>query len=944
MRYIYFFVWIMSALSCSTNRPKNLIDLSGEWAFRTDPEDKGIAAEWYSVSLPESIRLPGSMAENGKGEDIGVNTPWTGYIVDSAWFFNSEMEKFRQPGNIKVPFWLQPDKYYKGMAWYQKQVKIPASWKARNIQLFLERCHWETRVWVDGHEAGMQNALGTPHIYDLSSWLTPGRHTLTVCVDNRVKEVDVGMNSHSISDHTQGNWNGITGRIELQSRPPVFIGNTELYPDLSGKQVRVRLEVLNTTPSDGMIHITLSGQAVNRDEKDFGNLTLDHPVVKGSNIVDISFPMGDNFRLWDEFEPNLYRMKIGIKDAEGNTDAREVEFGMRELGVRGTQFTINDRLLFLRGTLECAIFPETGYPPADTAAWMRIYRIARAHGLNHLRFHSWCPPEAAFTAADHAGFYLHVECSSWANQGSAIGDGNPIDQYLYDESERMIAAYGNHPSFCILLYGNEPAGVNQEKWLTDFVSYWKKKDPRRLYSSGAGWPDIAVTDFNSTAYPRIQGWGEGLNSIINAQPPRSNYDWSERIAGTQKPTVSHEIGQWCVYPDFKEVNQYTGVLKARNFEIFQEILRENHMEHLADSFLLASGKLQTLCYKADIEAALRTPGFAGFQLLDLHDFPGQGTALVGVLNPFWNSKGYVTPQEYSRFCGPTVPLVRLPKMVYRSDETLTASAEIAHFGPAELNRVKPVWKITDGKGQVRFMGELETTTIPVGNGIQLGAIQQPLGSVINPEKLTLSLEVSGFENQWDIWVYPPQLPEKAADILITRNIDDHALEVLRKGGKVLLTPVKGSIKPEKGGDIAVGFSSIFWNTAWTGKQAPHTLGILCNPGHPALAFFPTEFHSNWQWWDAMTHSDALILSDLPKELQPIVRIIDDWFTNRPLAMIFEANTGEGKIMVCGVDLLTDLDKRPGAQQLLYSLQRYMAGPTFNPVTKVDIAALQSFYK
>ena len=93
---------------------------------------------------------------------------------------------------------------------------------------------------------------------------------------------------------------------------------------------------------------------------------------------------------------------------------------------------------------------------------------------------------------------------------------------------------------------------------------------------------------------------------------------------------------------------------------------------MADSFLLASGKLQALCYKADIEAALRTKNFAGFQLLDLHDFPGQGSAIVGVLNPFWESKGYVTPQEYSEFCNSVVPLARMSKFVFNSGDTLKA--------------------------------------------------------------------------------------------------------------------------------------------------------------------------------------------------------------------------------------------------------------------------------
>ena len=939
---MYLLLMVMS-ISCSTDNQKNTIDLSGEWSFRMDPESKGIAEKWFASTMPEKINLPGSMTENGKGDEISVNTSWTGGIVDSSWFQSPEMEKYRLSGNVKVPFWLQPGKYYAGMAWYQKKVKIPASWKEKNIQLFLERCHWETRVWVDDQEAGMQNSLGTPHVYDLSAWLTPGAHTLTLCVDNRVKDVDVGMNSHSISDHTQSNWNGITGRLELQSRSLIYISNASLFPDVKNKQVNIKLDLQNTNGSDGPVKIAVTGESLNTGGKNIGGLMFDQMVTAGSNEIVIECPMGEDPVLWDEFEPNLYRMKIEISGPDGHTDAREIVFGMRELGTRGTQFTINGRLLFLRGTLECAIFPKTGYPPTDTAAWMRIFRIARAHGLNHLRFHSWCPPEAAFAAADHAGFYLHVECSSWANQGSAIGDGKPVDQYIYNEAERMVKEYGNHPSFCILLYGNEPAGENQNEWLTGFVSHWKNKDPRRLYSSGAGWPDLPVTDFNSTPYPRIQGWGEGLNSIINAQTPKTDFDWTERLAGSVKPTVSHEIGQWCVYPDFKEIEKYTGVLKARNFEIFQESLRGHHMEHLADSFLLASGKLQTLCYKADIEAALRTPGFAGFQLLDLHDFPGQGTALVGVLNPFWDSKGYITPQEYSRFCGPTIPLVRLPKMIYRSDETLKAMAEIAHFGSATLTEAEPSWKITDVKGQIRFKGELTATEIPIGNGKQLGEIVQPLNSIKDPEKLTLTLHVSGFENSWDIWVYPVQLPETDASILVTGKLDARALEVLNRGGKVLLTPIKGSVKPEKGGDIAVGFSSIFWNTAWTGKQAPHTLGIMCNPSHPALAVFPTEYHSNWQWWDAMSHSNAIVLSDLPDELQPIVRIIDDWFTNRPLALIFEASTGKGKIMVCGVDLLSNREKRPEARQLLYSLKKYMEGDRFNPSTTVDIEKIRAIF-
>jgi hypothetical protein len=932
------------AISCQNPVNKNTINLAGDWNFKVDPQSRGITEKWYNSELSEKIHLPGSMAENGKGDDITVITKWTGEIVDSSWFKNPAMEKYRQPGNVKVPFWLQPEKYYTGMAWYQRKIKIPGSWKDKNIQLFLERCHWETHVWVDEQDAGTNNSLGTPHKFDLTKWLTPGTHILTICVDNRIKDIDVGKNSHSISDHTQSNWNGMVGRLELEARDAVFISQISVYPELKSNQAIVKITIQNTSKSQVPIKISVIGNSADNESDKIGGMMFDQIIQPGSNVIETICLMGDHPKLWDEFEPNLYRMKVEMSDGDGFKQNREVTFGMREFKSSGTQFTINGRPVFLRGTLECAIFPKTGYPPTDTASWMRIFRIARAHGLNHMRFHSWCPPEAAFIAADHTGFYLHIECSSWANSGASIGDGKPLDKFLYDESERMIQAYGNHPSFCMMLYGNEPAGANQEKWLTEFVTYWKNKDPRRLYSSGAGWPRLAVTDFNSIPNPRIQGWGEGLKSIINAKPPRTDFDWTDRITDHSKPTVSHEIGQWCVYPDFREIKQYTGVLKARNFEIFQESLQQHHMQQYADSFLLASGKLQALCYKADIEAALRTNGFGGFQLLDLHDFPGQGTALVGVLNPFWNEKGYISPAEYSEFCNSSVPLIRLSKMIFNSNETLKATAEIAHFGPLELTGVKPAWKITNDKGQVVFSGTLPEINIPTGHLIKLGDISQPLGKIKDPEMLTFTLEVGKFHNHWDIWVYPAKLPDLLEDILVTQKLDSRAMEVLKNGGKVLLTPARGSLKAEKGGNIAVGFSSIFWNTAWTSGQAPHTLGILCNPKHPALASFPTEFHSNWQWWDAMSHSNAIILSDFPAELKPIVRIIDDWFTNRPLAMIFEANTGKGRIIVCGVDLLTDAFKRQEARQMMYSLESYMTGNEFNPAVNIGVEKILDLFK
>ena len=930
------FLW--TCLTSCGPGSQRIMDLSGEWRFATDADDRGIREKWFHTKLVGEILLPGSMTSNGIGDNISLQTPWTGQIVDSSYFKKPEYARYREPGNIKIPFWLQPLKYYRGAAWYQKLVHIPSSWKGEEIRLILERCHWQSRLWVDDREAGMQNSLGAPHWYDLTGLLTPGKHTLTLCVDNRIKDIDPGINSHSISDHTQTNWNGITGKMLLEAHPAVNIRNLQVFPDIGSKKILLKVKLFNR--GEASVTAGLDFRVAGPTFPD--NKHIEFEIKPGENLIETTLPMGDSVRLWNEFRPECYRL-TALLTLPGSemTDSCQTTFGMREIRVNGRQILVNGIPVFLRGTLECAIFPQTGYPPTGVEEWLRIFKICRAHGLNHMRFHSWCPPEAAFEAADRTGFYLHVECSSWANQSTSLGDGLPFDKYLYEESERMAEAYGNHPSFCMMACGNEPRGKNQQAFLTDFVTYWKSRDSRRIYTSGAGWPNLPANDYLSDPQPRIQHWGEGLASIINSRPPATDFDWSEYVNRFSQPMIGHEIGQWCVYPDFKEIAQYTGVVRAKNFEIFQETLKQNGMEQLADSFLLASGKLQALCYKADIEAALRTPGFAGFQLLDLHDFPGQGTALVGVLNPFWREKGYITPEAYSRFCNSTVPLARMKKRIFLNSENFQAIIEAAHFGEWPVTGCTPLWKISDSAGSVISESRLAQTDIPVGNGYQLGEISIPLRQVTSAQKLALEVKLGSFSNSWDFWVYPSKEQPVAGGgkIRIVQKPDETTLQYLRSGGTVLLTLKKGTLSAELGGNIPVGFSSIFWNTAWTKGQAPHTLGILCDPAHPAFSEFPTEYHSNWQWWDAMSHSGAIDLALFPAGIKPVVRVIDDWFTNRPLVLLFEAKVAKGKILVSGIDLVTDLSQRPEARQLLYSLRKYMASGDFNPAVEIDPALL-----
>ena len=611
---------------------------------------------------------------------------------------------------------------------------------------------------------------------------------------------------------------------------------------------------------------------------------------------------------------------------------------MREIGHTDGYLTINGNRIFLRGTLECCIFPLTGTPPTDEAGWEKVFSTAKAWGLNHLRFHSYCPPEAAFKVADRMGFYLQVELPNWS---LTVGKDTATNRFLYQEFDRIIAAYGNHPSFCMLSAGNELQPDFQ--FLNAFVGYMKRQDNRHLYATttftfeqGHGTQPEPEDDFFVTQWTD-KGWIRG-QGVFDAEEPNFNKDYRKAAEGIKVPLISHEIGQYSVYPDMKEIGNYTGTLEPLNLKAIQKDLEKKGLAGKAERYLQASGRFAVQLYKEEIERAMKTPQFSGYQLLGLQDFPGQGTALVGLVNAFWESKKLTDERYFRQFCSPVVPLARFEKAVWTADETFHAQVEIANYYKEDIRGKHILWQLTDKTGYEVGRGKLDAGTFKKGTVTSAGEIHAGLEKMRNATQLYLkaTIEDTDWENSWSIWVYPPLKELNAGDVVLTQDISQ-ALSALDAGKKVLLSP-----RPDKLEGLEGKFLPVFWSPVHFPKQAG-TMGILCDPKHPALLHFPTEMHSDWQWWNLVKHSKVLVMDSLP-DLQPIIEVTDNFVNNRRLASVFETKYGKGKLIMSSIDLLsTESKQKPEVKQLFYSLTQYMNSADFVPTGTVSKQDLLSFF-
>ena len=902
--------------------------LAGSWAFELDPDDVGVNERWYLRELPETIQLPGSTEERGFGEP------------------NTEPEMYRFTRLFR----------YFGPAWYQKEVLIPDEWKGMHISLSMERVQWTSHVWVDDVYAGEQDSLSTPHVHNLSPWLTPGRHRITVRVDNRPK-INIGVAMTGVqyasanTDETQTNWNGIVGSLVLRARPLVRVNSIQTYPDISERQTRVLVGLVHDHREN--VQVQLTARVIDRTT---GNVLVElkshvdldgvlrlpqsnptgwpnWPVFKApEHTVEMVLPFWEGARLWDEFDPVLYDLHVSV-EADGLVDTLTTVLAFRDFKRDGQHFTLNGRRVSLRGNVECGVFPLTGYPPTDKESWERLIRNAKDCGLNHIRFHSWCPPRIAFEAADEAGFMLQVESPLWDGHG-LIGRDADRAAYIRLEIERILATYGNHPSFCLLSIGNE-LGDGKELYLQHLVEVFQKTDPRRLYTCTTHPSDLTRNDMYFVSAGTENGAVRGIGASGG-----TDTDFYASLAEYDRPLLSHEVGQYTSYPDFHMARKFTGPLRAACFDVYAEKQRASGLEAIAPAMTTASSRFAFLLYKEEVEKALRTSNLAGFQLLSLHDHPGYGIATIGIFDFFWDPKPGTSAEEFRRFCGPTVPLLRAPKREWTAGESYSAMLELSHFGPENMENAQISWKATTAEGQELAEGTF-IKTLETGGITHAGEVAFTIPADLAPARFRVEVSVDGTDivNDWNNWVYPVEVEDEIPDSVYVSSLwDTRTKDVLRQGGIVLYVPEAKTLKHA----TQQRFLPAFWATSLFAQ--PTGMGTLSDPSHPVFDWFPNDGHSDWQWHDLLHSCEALDLTTATS-IEPIVRYIDDFTSCRPLAALFEVAVGEGRLMVSTLNLGMQHENRSASVRMFrHGLFNYMTSEQFAPSQALSFKQLDVLFE
>lgn len=854
-----------------------------------------------------------------------------------------------------------------------------------------------------------QEFIAGLRVYPRKEESAAGGFVLDVCV-----EIAAGDEWASAADVCQREWKAVLCSNALaEGKAEVFFTSVELAAVRNKENSETKL--LNITSGNN----GLPGGITARSKINCGEAVVGHGnKCCEKERIEFRFTdlkLRDDVKLWDEEAGKLYEMtamlsvqveELQSEDAQpGNLqpeklhttcDKYSTHFGIRYFGDNGTgRLALNGRTIFLRSEANCAEYPETGHPPMTVREWKEILLKYRSYGINCVRFHSHCEPEAAFIAADEVGMLLQPELSNW-NPKDAF---ETEESYVYyrEELTAVLREYANHPSFVMLTLGNELHALsNGRARMKELVRLAKSLDPTRLYANGSNAfygeegcdPESDFYTSQSCKEVVIRGTFSGMKGYINEQYPSAEHTYDEAMTVIRqqygKPVFSFEVGQFEVLPDFEELNSFHGILDPVNLKLIKKRVEEQELLPVWKQYVAATGELSRLAYREEIEAAMRTKELSGISLLGLQDFPGQGTALVGMMNSHLEPKPYAfaKPERFREFFRESRVLVKLPRYTYEVGEVLTAEVEVANFGKENIEG-ELHWSISyrecatnSGVGEIRSdtckqdgiyqmqkdaespenkkyratvesMGTKSSDTesagtkkadyrkiCPLGTYTCVGSLKIPLNFIIASAALTLTVSIGNCTSTYPVWVYEKTLPVCPENVYETRNFDEKTIEVLKNGGNVYLSP--DADEEHLPHSIKTQFTTDFWSVGTFADQEGG-MGQLIDVTHPIFREFPTDFHTDWQWW-IMATKRAVIL---PRPMKAIITEMDSYAYLRPMAQLLEFNCLKGKVLLSTMELHKSL-QYPEARALQTAIYEYMEGKEFVPEEKLTPEEISAF--
>ncbi len=918
------------------------INLEGNWKVRIEDKE-------YDVMVP------GTLDENGVGG------------ADELLLKKEGREFVKADGPIASRFTRK--NYYMGEAVYSRVIdsKDVVDPDCR-VFLEVERSRG-LKLFVDGKKVeSIRGTLSTPYVFEVTGLVHEGSRIELVC-DNSYEGMPAAniLYSSAATDETQTNWNGLIGKVGFKVVPGNFIDNLRIYT----RENRAYVKAAISADAGFQGNIVIRSKAF-REEA--AQMAISNTNDYSNNCIQIetdSIELASDVLKWDEYEGNLYCVEATLYDLQGKEiHSVSKTFGIRDFGYDNTgRLTINGRRFFLRGEANCAEFPEEGHWPMDKDRWLDIMEKYKSYGINCVRFHSHCPPEAAFEAADKLGIMVQPELSHWNPVDAFI----PENSYEYYKKElvEIITSYANHPSFVMLTLGNElhssEAGISKMEELLDIA---KSIDDTRLYAWGSnnfygdrganGKSDFyTASDYRKTM---LRATSAGMKGHLNEDYPSACHNFNEVCNEIRKeyckPIFGFEVGQYEILPDFDEIQEFRGVSDPVNYKMIRDRAEQKGALKDWKKYVEATGETALMCYGEEVEAVLRTPEMSGLSLLGIQDFPGQGTALVGMMNSHMEPKPYkfAAPERFREFFAPVRVLACLPKYTYTFSELLSCDITIANYGKRDIGGEIEV-EISEENTGIGLMHQTQRTQhFPKGElttagklGIRFSLLKSGLGRICIPEDVGVCLvirisllpeESRGIENEpitstYKIWAFPDITPAKPDSVYETASFDDTALKVLEEGGTVFLSPF--SDKESLPHSIKAQFSTDFWSVGTFDFQEGG-MGQYIDDSHPLFKRFPTGNHNEWQWWPMAGRRAVFV----PDKIKPIIKELDSYSYLRNMAKLFECRCLKGRVMFSSMGL-SNLLEYPEAKALLYAIYAYLDSDDFAPTQELTPGEIKALF-